>query len=107
MPRCVRCRRSRQAAVGRARQTKPFDGAWDRVKVDQKDLDGGSKALGRRRRSAATERQRLATLGRDRGLIADDDAHHHVTKQINVQQDKQLENRINAYTISSRRGVRV
>ena len=57
--------------------------------------------------------QRLATLGRDRELIADEDGHHRVTERINVQQGKQHEDeysihsRINARTISSCRGVRV
>ena len=98
---------------------KPFDGAWDRVKVDQKiwtntgtagplgvnpvhakssgqtkerdrSADASdvrrSKAWERRRRS---ERQRLASLGRDRELIADGDAHHRVTEQTIVQRGKQ------------------
>ena len=49
----------------------------------------------------------------ERELIADDDAHHRVTERTNVQQGKRHEDeysihsRINAYTISSCRGVRL
>ena len=61
----------------------------------------------RRRRSAETERQRLASLDGERELIADDDAHHRVTERTNVQQGKRHEDeysihsQINVYTISS------
>ena len=47
-----------------ARQSKPLDEAWDRVKVDQKDLDEHRNRWPFWRRSAATERQRSASLDR-------------------------------------------
>ena len=116
-----------------------FDGAWDRAKVHQKDLDerrnswpswrqshtgnelrtdderDRCRRLRRlNKRGAGTEasisQNGTTTLGDSR---SDEDAHHRVTERPNVQQGKQHEDeysihsRINAYTTSSCRGVRV
>ena len=65
--------------------------AWDRAKVDQKDLDERRSSWPSWRRLAECERQRLASLDRKRELIAEEHAHHYVTKQTDVQQGKQHE----------------
>ena len=61
------------------------------MKVDQKDLDEHRNSWPSWRRSADRERQRWATLGWDRELIAEEHAHHRVKEQTNVQQSKQRE----------------
>ena len=93
---------------------------WYRVKVDQKDPDERRNSRTSWRHShtgAGTEvsisRNGTTTLGESPSGPRVDCAHHGVTERTNVQQGKQYEDeysihsRINAYTISSCRGVRV
>ena len=141
-----------------ARQTKPFDGAWGRAKVDQKDLDEHRNSWpswrqfrpgeerrtdderercgdsGDVRRSKALERASISRIGtttlRDSRsgprvdcwmqqgkqhedewkLNTDGNAIFHSNVRMthqNSQRSYSIHSRINAYTISSCKGVRV
>ena len=143
---CQRRQRSspRIGCWSSARQTK-FDGAWERVKVDQKDLDehsnswpswsqsrtgeelmtnegtrSGYRLLRRpKKQGAGTEasisRNGTTTLGKSRSerkwkLNTDECAISHSNARMTHQNSRRsfsIHSRINAYTLSSCRGVRV